>query len=89
MIRNGISRRDFFKFTGISAAAALYASSFGSILQAQDAVTNIVFGGWGATAEDEGVQAAIQVFQEENPNIAVEWLSGSLHLPLLIICSSF
>jgi multiple sugar transport system substrate-binding protein len=73
MIPNGISRRDFFKLTGISAAAALYASSFQSILQAQDAITNIVFGGWGATAEDNGVQEAIKVFQEENPNIAIEW----------------
>lgn len=25
------------------------------------------------TAEDEGVKAAIEVFQQENPGIAVEW----------------
>ena len=55
MIRNGISRRDFFKLTGVTAAAALYATSFEGLLRAQDAVTAIVFGGWGATAADNGV----------------------------------
>src|SRR5690606_14196503 len=34
---------------------------------------NIVFGGWGATAADEGFQAAIEVFETENPHITVEW----------------
>lgn len=34
----------------------------------------ISFMGWGGTEEDEGVRAAIDVFQEENPNIKVTWL---------------
>lgn len=40
-------------------------------------VTNISFSGWGETAEDEGVKAAIAVFEEANPNIKVEWI----HIP--------
>jgi multiple sugar transport system substrate-binding protein len=39
---------------------------------AQDTV-KISFGGWGGVAEDEGVQAAIEVFQSETPGIEVEW----------------
>jgi len=39
----------------------------------RQAATKIVFGGWGATAEDNGVQAAIKAFQEQNPNIEVTW----------------
>ncbi len=34
----------------------------------------ISFMGWGGTEEDEGVRAAIEVFQEENPGIKVTWL---------------
>ena len=37
----------------------------------------ITFSGWGASEEDEGVQAAIKVFEEETPNIKVDWL----HIP--------
>jgi multiple sugar transport system substrate-binding protein len=32
-----------------------------------------VFGGWGATAEDNGVQGAIKNFEQQNPQIAVKW----------------
>jgi multiple sugar transport system substrate-binding protein len=71
-----LSRRNFLQLSGASAALAasslplhrLYAAS----PRRQDAV-NITFGGWGGTAEDEGVQAAIEVFQEENPGITVTW----------------
>jgi multiple sugar transport system substrate-binding protein len=38
----------------------------------QDPVT-ISFAGWGQVAEQEGVVAAIEVFQQENPGIMVEW----------------
>lgn len=37
----------------------------------------ITFTGWGGTEEDEGVQAAIKVFEAENPKIKVNWL----HIP--------
>ena len=76
MAAKKLSRRDFLRLSGASAALAASSLPLGSLLRAapyrQD-TTNIVFGGWGATAEDNGVQAAIQQFQTENPNIAVEW----------------
>ena len=74
MSRIPLSRRDFLKTTGASAAGLAGLSRLGGLSSvfAQDS-TNIVFGGWGATAEDEGVQAAIEVFESENPNITVEW----------------
>ena len=37
----------------------------------------ITFTGWGGAEEDEGVQASIEVFQDENPNIKVTWI----HIP--------
>ncbi len=77
MASKNLSRRDFLRLSG--AAAALIGSGLDlqSMLHAappelQDAV-KLVFGGWGATAEDNGVQAAIKQFQTENPNISVEW----------------
>ena len=39
---------------------------------AQD-VTTISFSGWGGVAEDEGVKAAIEVFEAENEDIDVVW----------------
>jgi multiple sugar transport system substrate-binding protein len=43
---------------------------------APEAVT-VSFSGWGATQEDEGVRAAMKVFEGENPNIKMEWV----HIP--------
>ena len=34
----------------------------------------MTFMGWGGQQEDEGVRAAIEVFEQENPGIHVEWL---------------
>src|SRR5687768_12913227 len=70
---SNLSRRNFLKLSGAS-AAALAAAGFlpRGLLRAQDPTT-VTFGGWGGVAEDEGVKAAIQVFMEENPGIAVEW----------------
>jgi multiple sugar transport system substrate-binding protein len=75
--KKNLSRRDFLKIAGASAAlAGAYSSGlpFSTLKRAaaQDRV-KVTFGGWGGVAEDEGVQAAIQVFQEENPGIEVEW----------------
>jgi multiple sugar transport system substrate-binding protein len=71
-----LSRRNFLQISGASAALAASGLPFHRLYAAsprrQDATT-ITFGGWGGVAEDEGVQAAIAVFQEENPNIQVEW----------------
>jgi multiple sugar transport system substrate-binding protein len=37
----------------------------------------ISFSGWGGTEEDEGVRAAMKVFEEENPDIKMTWI----HIP--------
>lgn len=69
-----LSRRDFMKMLGASAAVGAYLSPLGSVMRAAaQNQTNITFGGWGGVAEDEGVRAAIEVFMQENPSIAVEW----------------
>jgi multiple sugar transport system substrate-binding protein len=69
-----LSRRNFLKMAGISGAtlASSGLSPFMMQLIAQELV-NISFGGWGGVAEDEGVRAAIEIFQQEMPGIAVEW----------------
>jgi multiple sugar transport system substrate-binding protein len=69
-----LSRRNFMKMMGASAALGMYVSPLGSAMRSfgQEA-TGITFGGWGGVAEDEGVKAAIEVFQEETPGITVEW----------------
>jgi multiple sugar transport system substrate-binding protein len=68
-----LSRREFLKMAGSSAAAIALLSDLGlSPAMAQD-VVQIAFGGWGGVAEDEGVKSAIEVFQQEHPEIAVEW----------------
>ncbi len=76
MAGNNVSRRDFLKYMGASAAFAASMTQLGGKLLAmpnkQDAV-GISFGGWGGVAEDEGVRAAIEVFQTETPGITVEW----------------
>jgi multiple sugar transport system substrate-binding protein len=71
-----LSRRDFLRMSGASAALLAAGVNLPSALRAEalrQDVTNIVFGGWGATAEDNGVQAAIKEFMSQNPNIAVQW----------------
>jgi multiple sugar transport system substrate-binding protein len=76
MVPKKLSRRDFLRISGAAGAMVASGAQLQGILRAaalrQD-VANIVFGGWGATAEDNGVQAAIKIFQEENPGINVEW----------------
>lgn len=70
-----LSRRNFLKMMGMTGATLAASSGLNPFLMralAQDP-TQISFGGWGGVAEDEGVQAAIEIFMAENPNIAVEW----------------
>jgi multiple sugar transport system substrate-binding protein len=38
---------------------------------------NVSFTGWGAEPEVEGVRAAIEVFEKENPGMKIEWI----HIP--------
>jgi multiple sugar transport system substrate-binding protein len=74
-----LTRRSFLKAAGASAAGLAAGANFLPGLSrafaapARQETVNVTFGGWGGAAEDEGVQAAIQVFQEENPGITVEW----------------
>ncbi len=75
MMQKKLSRRNFLKMTGAAGALAASGMPLHRMLAAprrQDAVT-ITFGGWGGTAEDEGVKQAIEVFQQETPGITVDW----------------
>jgi multiple sugar transport system substrate-binding protein len=78
-----LSRRNFLRATaGVAGMAALVAcaaptaapagGSEGGAASAE--VVEITFMGWGGTEEDEGVRAAIDVFQQEEPGISVTWL---------------
>ncbi|MFN8448785.1 MAG: sugar ABC transporter substrate-binding protein [Anaerolineae bacterium] len=73
MIGKRLSRRDFLRMSGAS-AAMLAGAQLPHVLHAaalrQD-VVNITFAGWGQVAEENGVNAAIQVFEQENPGISV------------------
>ena len=77
MVAKRLSRRQFLQLSGSSAAALAMAGTQLGMLRAaplrQDAA-NITFAGWGGVAEDEGVQAAIEIFKQEQPNINVQWL---------------
>jgi len=85
-MKKRMSRREFLMLAGaaggstILAACTSSAPTTGSAAQeaageapATETVT-ITFTGWGGTEEDEGVQAAIEVFEEETPGIKVNWL---------------
>ena len=70
-----LSRRQFLKIAGASSASLAASRVLSPTMMralAQDSV-KISFGGWGGVAEDEGVKAAIEVFQSETPGISVEW----------------
>lgn len=76
-----LSRRDFLRATAgfaglaaLTACAAPGAAPAGGGAGASAAPVEITFMGWGGTEEDEGVRAAIEVFQGEEPNIQVTWL---------------
>lgn len=79
-----LSRRTFLQATaGLASMAALAACTVPGAAPAAGGdsaaapageVTEITFMGWGGTEEDEGVRAAIDVFQQEEPGIKVTWL---------------
>jgi len=79
---NNISRRTFLQWTGVAMGAAGLAACAPAVTQPQageaaaptgDQV-EITFMGWGGVGEDEGVRAAIAVFEEEQPGIEVTWM---------------
>jgi multiple sugar transport system substrate-binding protein len=65
--------------TAASGDAATNAEEAGepSSAPAADEIVMVSFSGWGGTEEDEGVRAAMKVFEEQNPNIKMEWI----HIP--------
>lgn len=69
------SRRNFLKMMGMTGATLAASTGLNPLLMRAlaQSVTEISFGGWGGVAEDEGVRAAIEVFMQEHPEIAVEW----------------
>src|SRR5262245_48620647 len=78
-MNKNLSRRNFLQLMGAATAFAALpgiakagASLKGVQLLKQDVVA-ISFAGWGGTAEQDGVAAAIEVFQQENPGITVEF----------------
>jgi multiple sugar transport system substrate-binding protein len=77
-----ISRRTFLQLTGVTlgmaglaacAPAAAPGADEGAAAPSGEAV-EISFMGWGGVGEDEGVRAAIEVFEEETPDITVSWI---------------
>ncbi|MBV7336212.1 sugar ABC transporter substrate-binding protein [Chloroflexi bacterium TSY] len=82
MTNHTLSRRGFLRLAGVTATvSALAACAPGAAPggaagdgAADAAVTEISFMGWDGAEEDEGVRAAIEVFQEEQPGISVNWL---------------
>src|SRR5215212_5328532 len=74
MANNKLSRRDFLRMSGTAAALVAAGVQLPASLQAaamrQDPV-NVTFAGWGQVAEENGVNAAIEVFEKENPAISV------------------
>jgi multiple sugar transport system substrate-binding protein len=77
-----LSRRQFLQATagiaGMTALAACAAPAAapagGEGGAASSEAVEITFMGWGGTEEDEGVRAAIDAFQQEEPGIQVTWL---------------
>lgn len=70
-----LSRREFLKLAGASAAAGIVGGlPVASASPARQDTIEITFMGWGGVAEDEGVRAAIDVFQSEQSEVTVKWL---------------
>src|SRR5579871_3947116 len=81
-----LSRRDFLKLTGAAGALAASGLSLDGLLSkvaaqaatpaatASSASGEISFMGWGGQPEDEGVRAAVTVFEKANPSITVDWI---------------
>ncbi len=82
MSKKTLSRRDFLKLTGASAAIAASGLSLDGLISkvAAQAATpaaasgEISFMGWGGQPEDEGVRDAVAQFEKETPSITVDWI---------------
>lgn len=79
-----VSRREFLRLASLSAAVVAVAACAtppglspgaqeGAVPPSAETIT-VSFMGWGGIEEDEGIRAAIEQFQQENPGIQVTWL---------------
>ncbi len=84
-MKSNLSRRDFIKIAGLASgagilvacqpAAAPTSAPAGEVTTAPAAdVVTIVFTGWGGTEEDEGVKSAVAYFENEHPEMKVNWI---------------
>lgn len=75
MTARKLSRRNFLRIAGASAALAASGLPLGGMLRGVSAQgpTEITFMGWGGQVEDNGVRAAVDDFQKSNPDIKVTW----------------
>ncbi len=79
MARSRLSRRDFIRMMGVSAASAaagtnLLRAGRAFASRSLQGTTNISFMGWGAVEEDEGVRAAIAEFESLQDEVRVTWM---------------
>ncbi len=88
MSHRKLSRRDFLRVSALAAAGVTLAACGAGTPDATEEPqepspdeaapvveqVGISFMGWGGTEEDEGVRAAIEVFQDETPDVTVDWI---------------
>jgi len=86
-MKKQMTRRDFIRIAGLTSGAGILAACAPAATApveskatepagappAAEAVT-ITFTGWGGTEEDEGVKASARYFEEQNPDIKVNWI---------------
>lgn len=88
-MKKNLSRREFLKAATIASGAGILAACAPAATATQapagdttapdaapaaaEAVT-ITFTGWGGTEEDEGVKASAKYFEEQNPDMKINWI---------------
>ena len=94
MSKQALSRREFLKIAGASAATAVVGASLGPLGASRAAAralrqeaVEITFMGWGGVEEDEGVRAAIEVFEQEQDAVRVTWLHTPDNYPETLLAN--
>ena len=86
-MKKHLSRRDFIKIAGMASGAGILAACQPAATQApvskateapaapvaKEPVT-ITFTGWGGAEEDAGVKSAVKYFEDQTPDIKVNWI---------------
>src|SRR5258708_24691661 len=74
MSKYNLSRREFLKIAGVSAASATLGKSlFPGVRASAQRPTTVTFTGWGAIEEDQGVQEAVKQLESEQCAVKVKW----------------